>query len=62
MANYDDINAIRGLSQTEINKLNNAQLKLALGTMVVAERERAKEPSNSEILNEIRELNAKIHN
>ena len=51
---YDDAEAVRALSQTEVNRLNNAQLKRALSTVLNAER--AEEPSNNDLLNEIREI------
>ena len=52
---YDCIDTVRALSQEDISKLTNAQLKKALVPIVTAE-----EPSNNDLLNELREIKEKI--
>ena len=58
MPNLDSIEVVRSLSQTQINKLTNAQLKEALGTVLNAHTN--DEPSNAILLQEIRNLAREI--
>ena len=53
--NLDSADNVRALSQTDINKLNNAQLKKALSVVLDAQRN---EPN--EVLTELREIKASI--
>lgn len=58
MPGLDNIEAVRCLSQTQINKLTNPQLKEALITMVNAGV--TDEPSNAILLQEIKSLKSEI--
>ena len=58
MPNLDTIEDVRKLSQTQINKLTNAQLKEALGTVLNAHI--SDEPSNAILLQEIRNLTREV--
>lgn len=55
MASYDNIDTVKALSATEINKLTAAQLKCALRT-TAAHQPDGGQPTNSELLEEIRNI------
>lgn len=55
MANYDNVDIVKALSATEINKLTATQLKCALRT-IVAHQPDEEQPPNSELLEEIRNI------
>ena len=57
MPGYDNLLNVRSLSQTQISKLTNAQLKEALATIVNADRE---EPTNAALLEELRNVREEI--
>lgn len=54
MPRYEDADTIRSLSQTQINRLTNAQLREALGAMINAGKEY--QSSNAVLSDEIRQL------
>ena len=54
---YDQIDEVRGLTQAQVNKLTNPQLKTALLTMISADNGN---PSNAVLLMEIRNLKKDI--
>ena len=54
---YDHIDEVRGLTQAQVNKLTNPQLKTALLTMISADNGN---PSNAVLLMEIRNLKKDI--
>ena len=56
--NYESVDAVRALSSNDVSKLTNPQLKKALLTILTAER--AEEPSNSDLLNELRDIKDKL--
>ena len=58
MPNLDNIEDVRNMSHAQINKLTNAQLKEALGTVLDAHTN--DEPSNAILLQEIRNLSKEI--
>ena len=58
MPAYNCIDNVRALSQAQINKLTNAQLKEALGTVLDAYTN--EEPSNGILLQEIRALKKEV--
>ena len=49
MADLSTAESIRALSQSEVNRLNNAQLKKALQTLITTPQ--SEEPSNTVLLN-----------
>lgn len=55
MASYDNVDSVKALSATEINRLTAAQLKCALRTIVAHQPDEG-QPSNSELLEEIRNI------
>lgn len=55
MASYDNVDTVKALSATEINKLTAAQLKCALRT-IVSHQPDEEQPPNSELLEEIRNV------
>ena len=55
MASYNNVDAVKAFSATEINKLTAAQLKRALRT-IVAYQPDEEQPPNSELLQEIRNI------
>lgn len=55
MASYDNVNTVKELSATEINKLTAVQLKCALRT-TVAHQPHEEQPPSSELLEEIRNI------
>ena len=59
MAGFESIDAVRALSISDVTKLTNPQLKKALQTLLTAER--AEEPSNSDLLNELRDIQGKLN-
>ena len=58
MAGYDSVENVRALTHNDVNKLNNAQLKKALVTILTAERE--EEPSNNDLLSELKVIKENI--
>lgn len=58
MSTYDRVEAVTALSQSQISKLTNPQLKEALNTIVNAIR--TQEPTNTEILDELKLLRGEI--
>ena len=57
--NYGSIEVVRALSATEINKLTNPQLKIALATVLQNNAERnilPDGPSNADLMNELQNL------
>ena len=56
--NYTSAEVVRGLSAADINKLPNAQLKVALSTILAADKEEG--PSNEELLTEIRNIRKEL--
>lgn len=58
MPGYDRVENVRSLSQAQINKLNNAQLKEALGTLISVNND--EQPSNAVLLDEIRSLRDEV--
>ena len=59
MCGYDRVESVKALSQAQINKLTNAQLKEALGTLV-SNDDNAVQPSNAVLLEEIRNLREEV--
>lgn len=61
-ANYDDVELVRALSQNEVNKLTNAQLKRALAAVLTAERDEESPDNNilTEIRADLREIKTRI--
>ena len=57
--NYESIDMVRALSQNEVNKLTNPQLKKALMTAISTERD--EEPSNNELLRELRVIKEQLN-
>ena len=57
MANFESIECVRALSQNEVNKLTNPQLKKALATILEAEQN---EPNIDPVLVELREIKESI--
>ena len=55
MPGYDRVESVKALSQAQINKLTNAVLKEALGTLV-SNDDNAVQPSNAVLLEKIRNL------
>ena len=60
MAGYDSVENVRALTHNDVNKLTNAQLKKALVTILTAEREREEEPSDNDLLNELKVIKENI--
>ena len=58
MADLSTAESVRALSQTEVNRLNNTQLKKALQTLITAPT--SEEPSNTVLLNELKAINEKL--
>ena len=58
-ANCAVIEDIRGLSAGDINKLTNAQLKLAIATLLGNDRPLA-EPSNADLMNELQAIKEEL--
>ena len=56
--NYDSVENVRVLSQNEINKMTNPQLKRALSTLVNSGKDG--EPSNSILLDELRSIRKEV--
>ena len=54
MSSFEDVDTVRSLGRSEIDKLKNAQLKQALLTLI--NENRNDEPSNTVLLNEIRDM------
>lgn len=59
MTDYANVEAIRSLRQTEVNKMTNVQLKTALNTLL-ASYNAAAEQANNVLLSEIRELRKQV--
>ena len=59
MADLGSAEIVRALSQTEVNKLTNPQLKKALQTLITTPID--EEPSNTILLNELKDINEKIN-
>lgn len=55
---YNDVTTVRSLTQSDIEKLRNAQLKQALSTLI--NDTRSEEPSNSVLLDELRSVKQAI--
>ena len=53
MADLSSVDTVKALSQNEVNKLNNAQLKKALLTITTTNDE---EPSNNILLSELKDI------
>ena len=58
MADLSSVDIVRALSQNEVSKLNNAQLKKALLTIITTTKD--EEPSNNDLLNELKDINGKL--
>ena len=58
MADLSTAESVRALSQTEVNRLNNAQLKKALQTLISTLH--SEEPSNTVLLNELKDIKEKL--
>ena len=56
--NYEIIDNVRALSQNEVNKLSATQLKKALMTIITADK--PDEPSNNDLLAELRIIQANV--
>ena len=61
MADFSSIDTVRALTQNEVNKLNNAQLKKALLTSINTTTTKDEETSNSDLLNELKEIKGKLN-
>ena len=57
--NYADAEVVRKLSVAEISKLTNAQLKLAIASLL-GDNERATEPTNGDLMNQLHEIKEEI--
>ena len=57
MANFESIECVRALSQNEVNKMTNPQLKKALATILGAEQNK---PNTDPVLVELREIKDSI--
>ena len=58
MANFESVEIVRALTQNDVNKLTNPQLKKALATLLTADRN--EEPSNNDLLNELKVIKDNI--
>ena len=56
--NFESVENVRALSQNEVNKLTNPQLKKALMTILTADQN--EETSNNDLLNELRIIKANV--
>lgn len=54
MSSFEDVDTVRSLARSEIDKLKNAQLRQALVTLI--NESRSDEPSNTVLLDEIRDM------
>ena len=59
MADLGSAEIVRALSQTEVNKLTNAQLKKALQILITTPID--EEPSSTILLNELKDIKEKIN-
>ena len=59
MADFSSIDTVRALSQNEVNKLNNAQLKKALLTIIT--NPNVEEPSNNVLLSELKDIKESLN-
>ena len=59
MADLSSVDTVKALSQTEVNKLNNAQLKKALLTIITTTKD--EEPSNNILLSELKDIKETLH-
>ena len=55
MANYESLEVVRALTSTDVNRLPAAQVKCALKTLLAGQHQ-ADEPTNSELLGELRSI------
>ena len=58
MANFESVEIVRALTQNDVNKLTNPQLKKALATLLTSDRN--EEPSNNDLLNELKVIKDNI--
>ena len=59
MADFSSIDTVRALSQNKVNKLNNAQLKKALLTIIT--NPNVEEPSNNVLLSELKDIKESLN-